>query len=286
MNTGQQQFSVHPEEFGASGHECEHCFNGPEATPMTSAFVAMSVAPHERYKMLNAKIWVKADDGETQESLFMMGWMVGVEGNLDEDTPMDAKLFGHNRTVWAYNIRAWMVGFVAGRYAHQHGWQSASCKLGDPLEHATETPLDRYIKDVREAGAFPASFIEDPSIRGLIGTCFDAGSQPRVAAKVVAKAIELNVARLHVEGINYAPEIIVGSDRDEAYFHYAQILDKEAPGWHWTDLAWMAAGLAKHANQRRLRSTGEHGYKSNPDRLTGCEINEHGLVITWIPRQG
>lgn len=282
MNTGQQQFSVHLEELGASGHDCEVCFNGPEATPMTAAFVALGIPPHQRYEMLNSKTHV----GEEFRSLFTMGWEVGVEGNLDEDTPMDLKLFGRNRQAWAHDIRVWMLGFVAGRYAHQHGWQSASCKLGDPAEHVLAGSLESYVEEVRKAGTFPKSFTEDKAVRGLVGVCFDAGNRSDVAARVVAKAIELGAVRLHVEGVNYAPEIIVGSDRGEAYFHYAQLLDQTAPGWHWTDLGWMSMGLARQATERRLRATGEHGYKSNPDRLTGCEITGEGLVITWVPRQG
>lgn len=252
---GQSQFTIWDEEFGATGHECQVCFDGVEATPMMVAYRVLNIPPHLRRQMM-----AEVHNGTT---LFSLGWESGVEGH-ETTSPFDRKMSAISPGLFTHQGKAWLAGYVAGRYASSNGWKSASCRLNGPEEHNI-SDLDRYMKMVENAGRFPQdSLLSDPIARGILQAAMDGEATVHAGARLIKVAIEHYMVAIKTTVPGFDPDpTVVGGSNETIYAKYILYLDKNVPGWFWTRTSRMPGELAKAAVERRRQAVCENDYQGS-----------------------
>lgn len=247
--------SIWEERFGDVGHECSICLDGDDMTPILFAYYAMKVPPAERSVLIHIRAFEPGGN-----TAFSLGWTVG----LGRVVPDQLHPFGAGQ-VNPQAVRAWLLGYTAGRYALENGFQSPGCRLHDPREHMSGEvmDIDHYTRMVEDAGRFPVSSISgSPVARAIIQPLMDAEQPYGAAAVIIGQAVSLGVFAVKSDPqFDGNPTLDSRSIEELVIEDYIKRLDADIRGWYWTSTVRMSIPIRNAAIIRRCQITGAHGFQ-------------------------
>lgn len=238
------KFTPWAEEEGTPGIDCGTCLHGESPTPMLFAFVTMNIAPHQRQELMDRKLTVN-------ETFFSNGWTAGIEG---DSSGAHAPFVGTVNKFFDYDdTRAWLVGYIAGRYASENEWLNPVCRLTDVSDH-TPDPLRQYASRIESAGDFPRGSLRgDVIARGIIQVLMEADTEPFMAAGIIGQAVSQGTIKVKTATRFDSNPTVDSRDLNKSYAEYIAILDERHLGWYWTTMRFAAPEMRKAAIERRMR---------------------------------